>query len=61
MFDNRIDGEATVSSVKGKSKKAKPVSDLTGFDVTHTVDQMGPIGYRRVMAGNGKLSCYFPC
>ena len=30
------------------------MSDLTGFDITHTTDQMGPIGYRRVMTGDGQ-------
>ena len=49
---SRIDGDAAPVSQK-VSKKSKPVSDLTGFDITHTIDQMGPMGYGRVMTGDG--------
>ena len=50
----RIDGEVGESKDDVQTIDNKPVSDLTGFDITHTSDQMGPIGYRRVFQGDFK-------
>jgi ubiquitin C-terminal hydrolase len=56
----RIEGEVLTSHDASHQNKqnqsSKPVSDLTGFDITHTSDQMGPVGYRRVMTGGRQSS-----
>ena len=35
----------------GSKSDAKPVADLTAFEVTHTADMMGPLGFSRAMLG----------